>query len=51
MIHKQKFASPYQLIDGERPLSKGLGVSSYLLDKPLYFDDTTFSVSSSLFKV
>ena len=51
MINKQKFASPYQLIDGERPLSKVLEVVSYLVDKTLYFDDTTFSVSSSLFKV
>ena len=48
---KQKFEFPYHLNDGERLLSVVEGVVSFSVDKPLDIDDTTFSVSPSLFKV
>ena len=48
---KQMFEFLFHLIDGERLLSEVMGVSSFLVEKPLDFHDTTFSVLLSLFKV
>ena len=47
----QKFEFWYHLIARERLISVVVGVVSLLADKPLDFDDTTFSVSPSLFEV
>ena len=47
---KQKFESPYHLIYGERLLSVVVGVVSFLVEKPLDFHDTAFTVSSCLLK-
>ena len=47
---KQKFESPYQLIDGEGLLSVVVGVVGFSVDKPLDFNHTTFFVSPSLLK-
>ena len=48
---KQKFESPYHLIDAERLLSVAVRVISFSADKPFDFHDAIFSVSLSLFKV
>ena len=47
---EQKFKFLYHLIGGERLLSVVVGVR-LLVEKPLDFHDTTFSVSYILFKV
>ena len=49
---KQKFEFSHHLIYEKRLLSVVVrAVSFFSIDKPFYFHDTTFSVSSSLFKV
>ena len=48
---KQKFEFSDLLIDAERLLSVVVGAVSFSVNKSLYFHDTTFSVSPSLFKV
>ena len=47
---KQKYESPYQLIDGERLLSVMVEEVDFPVDKPLDFHGIIFSVSLSMIK-